>query len=142
MATGAYCEAVGLEPFDLEQTEKALRSYSEKVRTEIIALAKTNPKFRELVSRGSLLYVVSEFAGTRRPLKSERQNRLSYCHGSFHPQYLSTPSRQDRRIPRFHGAKHPRTRMLHERGSVLHGSEWASKSNCAGPVSHGCRAHI
>jgi hypothetical protein len=34
--------------------------YPEKVRNDIVLLANSSPKFYELVSRGSLLYVVAE----------------------------------------------------------------------------------
>ena len=60
LVVGPYCEVIRLEPFDVEQMDNALRAYSTKVRKEIISLAKSNPGFHDLVSRGSLLYVVGE----------------------------------------------------------------------------------
>ncbi len=59
-AAGPYCDALHLEPFTLEQIDSALRSVPRGTRTEILALARKDEKFREIVSRGSLLYVVSQ----------------------------------------------------------------------------------
>src|SRR5205807_2592999 len=59
-AAGPYCEALHLEPFSLEQIGYALRAASPKTRNEIVDLASKDEKFREIVSRGSLLYVVSQ----------------------------------------------------------------------------------
>jgi len=60
VAAGAYCDSLRLEPFSLGQMESALRSYPPSTRSEIITLAKSNPKFYELASRGSLLYAIGE----------------------------------------------------------------------------------
>src|SRR6185312_8375454 len=60
VATGAYCESLRLEPFDIDQMTLALRSYPPSTSDSVIALAKANPKFREVASRGSLLYVIGE----------------------------------------------------------------------------------
>jgi hypothetical protein len=60
IAAGPYCEAAQLEPFTIAQIEDALRAVSSQTRREIVALATTDEKFREIVSRGSLLYVVSQ----------------------------------------------------------------------------------
>ena len=59
-ATGPYCESLRLEQFNLQQVTSALRAYPEKTRSEIVSLAGSSPKFYDLVSRGSLLYVVAE----------------------------------------------------------------------------------
>jgi hypothetical protein len=56
MAAGPYCEALHLEPFSLDQIGSALRAISAKDRHEILELADHDSKFREIVSRGSLLY--------------------------------------------------------------------------------------
>ena len=59
-ASGPFCEALQLIPFDLDQIENALRGSSEQTKNEIVGLATRDGKFREIVSRGSLLYVVSQ----------------------------------------------------------------------------------
>jgi len=60
LAAGPYCEAAHLEPFTITQIDDALRSVPQQTRHEIVSLAKADTKFREIVSRGSLLYVVSQ----------------------------------------------------------------------------------
>ena len=59
-ATGPYCEALRLHPFSIEQIEFALRKSPETTRSGIVRLARRDAKFREIVARGSLLYVVSQ----------------------------------------------------------------------------------
>jgi hypothetical protein len=59
-ATGSYCESLRLEQFNLQQVASVLGVYPEKVRNDIVLLANSSPKFYELISRGSLLYVVAE----------------------------------------------------------------------------------
>jgi hypothetical protein len=63
LGTGAYCDSLRLEPFDVGQMDAALRSYPARTRNEIISLARGNPKFCELASRGSLLYAIGELWG-------------------------------------------------------------------------------
>ncbi len=60
IAAGPYCVALHLEPFSLQQMRSALRAVSPTAREEIVELARKDDKFREIVSRGSLLYVVSQ----------------------------------------------------------------------------------
>jgi hypothetical protein len=57
-AAGPYCEAFYLDPFDLPRIREALRACPERARNEIVALARSNTGFHEIVSRGSLLYMV------------------------------------------------------------------------------------
>jgi hypothetical protein len=59
-ATGPYCEALRLEPLSLPQIELALRATPGPARDEILQLASSDTKFREIVARGSLLYLVSQ----------------------------------------------------------------------------------
>jgi len=59
-AAGPYCESIRIEPFDVQQMASALREYPRTTRDRIIELAQANPKFREVASRGSLLYVIGE----------------------------------------------------------------------------------
>lgn len=54
-----YCEALRLEPFDVDQMRLALRQHDEATREQICAFATENAEFRELVSRPSLLHIVS-----------------------------------------------------------------------------------
>ncbi|MFZ1221585.1 MAG: hypothetical protein WAO00_20030, partial [Chthoniobacterales bacterium] len=55
----AYCQALRLLPFDTHQIMDSLRAHKEDVRSQICALVLSNPRFRELVSRPSLLHIVS-----------------------------------------------------------------------------------
>jgi hypothetical protein len=59
-ATGAYVEALHLQPFSLSQIKESLRSITEQTRREIIQLAVDDRKFLEIVSRPSLLYIVNQ----------------------------------------------------------------------------------
>lgn len=54
-----YCEAIRLVPFGTEQIARALRNHPSDVREQIPMRAATNERFRELVSRPSLLHVVA-----------------------------------------------------------------------------------
>ncbi|EMI20685.1 WD repeat-containing protein [Rhodopirellula maiorica SM1] len=54
-----YCQALRLEPFDVDRMHLALRKHDEAARTQICEFATQNSEFRELVSRPSLLHIVS-----------------------------------------------------------------------------------
>jgi hypothetical protein len=54
-----YCQAVRLVPFGLPQIENSLRAQKRVVREQISQLARKNQRFFELVSRPSLLHIVS-----------------------------------------------------------------------------------
>lgn len=54
-----YCQAIYLAPFSTKQIEESLRSVDEETRKEIIELSKHDRKFYEIVSRPSLLFIVS-----------------------------------------------------------------------------------
>nr|VFJ88786.1 MAG: hypothetical protein BECKH772A_GA0070896_100117 [Candidatus Kentron sp. H]VFJ90344.1 MAG: hypothetical protein BECKH772B_GA0070898_100099 [Candidatus Kentron sp. H]VFJ97010.1 MAG: hypothetical protein BECKH772C_GA0070978_100107 [Candidatus Kentron sp. H] len=54
-----YCQAIHLVPFGTDQMKKSLRAADAGVRDGIVALAKKDERFREIVSRPSLLYIVS-----------------------------------------------------------------------------------
>lgn len=54
-----YCEAIRLLPFTVDQIREALREQKQLVREQICSLAQTEARFLELVSRPSLLHVVS-----------------------------------------------------------------------------------
>jgi len=54
-----YCEAVHLSPFAVNKIEESLRATDKQTREEIVQLAKEDDKFKEIVSRPSLLYLVS-----------------------------------------------------------------------------------
>jgi len=58
-ATGPYCESIELKPFNIAQINKTLRWAKDEVREQIVKMAKHNHHFFEIVSRPSLLYVVS-----------------------------------------------------------------------------------
>ena len=54
-----YCQALRLKLFDLSQISNALRKHDRDVRDEICSFAAVNEQFRELISRPSLLHIVS-----------------------------------------------------------------------------------
>jgi hypothetical protein len=54
-----YCEAIRLAPFNIDRIREALRSHKQLVRDQICELAEKEPRFLDLVSRPSLLHVVS-----------------------------------------------------------------------------------
>ncbi len=54
-----YCRALRLEPFEVPQVETALRKHEKRLRDEITSFAKENDRFQELISRPSLLHIVS-----------------------------------------------------------------------------------
>jgi hypothetical protein len=55
-----YSEVLKLQPFSLGQIEKALRNYKPHVKKQVVNLAIGNSRFRELVSRPSLLNIVAD----------------------------------------------------------------------------------
>ena len=54
-----YCQAIHLLPFDTDRIERSLRAADAGVRAGIVALAEGDQRFREIVSRPSLLHIVS-----------------------------------------------------------------------------------
>ncbi|VFM95773.1 MAG: hypothetical protein BECKG1743D_GA0114223_100993 [Candidatus Kentron sp. G] len=54
-----YCQSVRLAPFNREQIAKSLRATDAWIRAEILDLAKPHGRFYEIVSRPSLLHIVS-----------------------------------------------------------------------------------
>lgn len=54
-----YCQAIHLEPFNLDQIKYSLRSTDPNIKNEIIELCKKDPKFKEIASRPSLLFIVA-----------------------------------------------------------------------------------
>ena len=54
-----YCQAIRLAPFSVEQIGQSLRGQKPETQNQIVSLARKNPRFLELVSRPSLLHVVS-----------------------------------------------------------------------------------
>lgn len=54
-----YCEAVYLEPFNEKQIEHSLRQVNANIRNGILNLAVENERFYDIVSRPSMLHVVS-----------------------------------------------------------------------------------
>ena len=78
-----YCAPVRLKPFMLPQIERALRECSRAVRDEICSFAKKDEQFRELISRPSLLHVVSVLWS--RENLSDKLNELTsaYIMGRF-----------------------------------------------------------
>ncbi len=54
-----YCQAVYLLPFSKEEIAHSLRKVDAKTRDGILAMAAANPRFYDIVSRPSMLYVVS-----------------------------------------------------------------------------------
>jgi len=54
-----YCQALHLSPFAVDKIEESLRAVNKQTRQEIVKLAKEDDKFKEIVSRPSLLYIVA-----------------------------------------------------------------------------------
>jgi len=54
-----YCQAVHLTPFGFKEIEHSLRNLAADTRDGIITLARENERFRDIVSRPSMLHVVS-----------------------------------------------------------------------------------
>lgn len=73
-ATGPYSEAVRLAPFDVHRIKTALRCIPTEHSQEILDLAKKNPRFLEIASRPSLLYIVGQLWES---LRSHRVNMSS-----------------------------------------------------------------
>ena len=70
-----YCEAIRLAPFEIAQIEESLRGHETSVRDQICALVEKNHRFRELVSRPSLLHIVAVLWEKER--LSEKVERLT-----------------------------------------------------------------
>lgn len=71
----AYCEALRLCPFDIDQISASLSKHSDTVRTQIVAAAVRNSQFHDLVSRPSILHVAAAFWEKER--LEERADRLN-----------------------------------------------------------------
>ena len=54
-----YCEAIRLKTFSIEQIKDSLREQKSNIREQICSVAQNNSRFLDLVSRPSLLHVVS-----------------------------------------------------------------------------------
>jgi hypothetical protein len=76
-ASGPYCESVRLEPFSPTQMSLALRAYPQATREGVLKLVHTNPRFREIASRGSLLYAIGELWGRPNGLGQARSDMNS-----------------------------------------------------------------
>jgi hypothetical protein len=110
VAAGAYCDSLRLEPFAPDQMESALRSYPPRTRNEIIALAKSNPKFYELASRGSLLYAIGELWGRSGGLAQQGKNiNSAVVVGTF---IRSTYERQAAKVHELRSKGASRKRLL------------------------------
>ena len=59
MGDRPYCEAIRIAPFNVEQISESLRNQKPLVKDQICSLAAKNSRFLELVSRPSLLHIVS-----------------------------------------------------------------------------------
>jgi hypothetical protein len=59
-ATGAYVQALYLQPFDQSQIANSLRAAPDTNRQEIIRMSEREKKFNDIVSRPSLLYIVNQ----------------------------------------------------------------------------------
>lgn len=70
-----YCDVLRLEPFSLSQIKASLRARKPSTRDQICSLASENKRFRDLIARPSLLYIVSELWEKER--LSENVDRLN-----------------------------------------------------------------
>jgi len=59
VGTRPYCESIRLEPFTISQIEHSLRNHPRLVRSQICSFAGENSRFKELISRPSLLHIVA-----------------------------------------------------------------------------------
>jgi hypothetical protein len=73
--TKPYCTAIYLAPFSVGQIRDSLREVDLQTREEICALATKDKKFLEIVSRPSLLFIVSTL--WKREKLSEHLNQIS-----------------------------------------------------------------
>jgi hypothetical protein len=59
VAVGSYCDALRLDFFDEARMRECLRSFDAEVCDEVLALARSDERFRDVASRPSLLYQVA-----------------------------------------------------------------------------------
>lgn len=70
-----YCEALFLSPFSIDEIVDSLRQVDAQTRAEVVELARNNERFREIVSRPSLLHIVSTL--WRRERLSEHAGQIT-----------------------------------------------------------------
>ncbi|MBF0284961.1 MAG: hypothetical protein HQL51_10940 [Magnetococcales bacterium] len=78
VAAGPYTHCLDLVPFDFRQMEESLRQADQDVREEIVALAKKDQAFLDIVSRPSLLYLVCIL--WRMPELQDHRENLTSAH--------------------------------------------------------------
>lgn len=78
-----YCEAIRLKPFGMQQIERALRGCPETVRAQICNIAAKNAGFLDLISRPSLLQIVSSLWEKENLLAKAEQLNSAYVMDLF-----------------------------------------------------------
>ena len=81
--THHYCDVLRLEPFTISQIENSLRSQKNTVKDQICSLAKVNQRFYDIVSRPSLLHIVSELWEKEKLSEDIEKLNSAYVMGLF-----------------------------------------------------------
>ena len=127
-AAGPYCDAIYLKPFSINQIRSALRSVPQKTRNEILSLARANERFFEIVSRGSLLYVVSQL-WEREKLSQLKQINSALVMDLFIRHSSRRQTHKTKTGPDFMILNEPERSGFYERRRCVHGIFQSSKSN-------------
>lgn len=98
---GPYCEAIHLKPFSLEQMHIGLRWTEEDVREEILELARTDEKFRDIASRPSLLYIIALLWKSPQLAKNREQMSAASVMGAFVDYCFRRQTEKQRETPQF-----------------------------------------
>lgn len=98
---GPYCEAIHLKPFSLEQMHIGLRWTEEDVREEILELARTDEKFRDIAFRPSLLYIIALLWKSPQLAKNREQMSAASVMGAFVDHCFRRQTEKQRETPQF-----------------------------------------
>jgi hypothetical protein len=98
-----YCQALHLSPFTVDKIEESLRATNSQTRAEIVKLAKEDNKFREIVSRPSLLYIIATLWQREKLSQYKGRMNSAWVMGLFirHSLVRQTAKVQDRKYPDF-----------------------------------------
>ena len=117
-----YCEPVYLQAFALPQMRQALRKLDTSNRDEICALAERDRKFREVVERPSLLYMVSLIWTARAAGRSLRPDQLCFDYRYVHQSDICPAGGQSPWGPSIHDPDGPGACVFHAGGRRVHGA--------------------
>lgn len=99
--SGPYCEHICLKPFRSAQIRNSLRWASSSVRDEILALSQKDEKFRDIVSRPSLLYIVGRLWGAPDFAQISETTDAAQVMGAFVRHCYRRQTEKHRGFPRF-----------------------------------------